>query len=76
MAWCSLLPVGPAQGLGCTARQQQRGPEYQELAGEREAHWLCSAIRGESQKSVDKENMYRDIEISFLNQIVALLRGH
>ncbi len=67
MAWCSLLPVGPARGLGCTARRQQRDPEYQELAEEREARWLCSAIRGDSQKSFKvltrkTTNMYRDIE--------------
>lgn len=44
---CSLLPVGPVQGLECMAQQLQRGPGSQEQAGEREARWLCLAVRGE-----------------------------
>lgn len=51
VVYCSLLPDGPVQVLGCMAQPQRRGPEYQELAGEREARWLCSAIRGHSQRS-------------------------
>lgn len=56
MVRCSLLPVGPAQGLECTVLQLRHGPEYQELVGEREARWLYSTIRdvgmGEKKKEL------------------------
>lgn len=71
MVCCSLLPDAPVQVLGCMAQPQQRGPEYQELAGEREARWLCSAIRGHSQRNF---KMLEDL-IEKTTAFISIFRG-
>ena len=53
------------------AQPQQRGPEYQELAGEREARWLCSAIRGHSQRNF---KMLEDL-IEKTTAFISIFRG-